>query len=270
MNIIFQKLLFIIIIISVFYINTLKSSDKISDIKVPEGFNRIDVEDQSFASYLRQLNLKPVGSKVKYYDGKDKPSQKVHYRIIDLDIGQKDLQQCADAIIRLRAEYFFSIGDFNSIHFNFTNGDTARYSAWMQGYRPQINKNIVSWLQVEQPQNTYKLFRKYLETVFTYSGSFSLEKELIAVENMEMINIGNVFIQGGFPGHAIIVLDLAKSINDNRIAVLLAQSYMPAQDIHILVNENNTEMSPWYLIGQGDRLYTPEWTFDWVDLYKFK
>ena len=103
-----------------------------------------------------------------------------------------------------------------------------------------------------------------------YSGSYSLKKELHPVEALKLIDIGNVFIQGGFPGHAIIVLDMAKSLNDNQIAILLAQSYMPAQDIHILVNENNHDISPWYIVGQCDKLYTPEWTFDWSDLYEYK
>ena len=140
----------------------------------------------------------------------------------------------------------------------------------MQGLRPHIENNNVSWLQTEQLQNNYILFKEYLETVFMYSGSYSLKKELIPVNNMKMINIGDVFIHGGFPGHAIIVLDMSISKENNQIAVLLAQSYMPAQDIHILVNENNPDMNPWYLVGQGEQLYTPEWTFNWSDLYKFK
>ena len=241
--------------------------EKVLNIMVPDGFSRVQVENKSFALYLRQLNLKPVASKVKYYDGSYKSNQNIHYRIIDISVGKKNLQQCADAIIRLRAEYLYSISDFNSIHFNFTSGDTAKYSDWIQGIRPQVKNNHVSWLLKEQPQNTYKIFKKYLETIFMYSGSYSLKKELLPVEALKLIDIGNVFIQGGFPGHAIIVLDMAKSLNDNQIAILLAQSYMPAQDIHILVNENNHDISPWYIVGQGDKLYTPEWTFDWSDLY---
>lgn len=268
------KLLFGILLIGVFFVKTdgisAETPDKVFNIKVPDGFLRVTVENQSFASYLRQLNLKSIDSKVKYYDGSYKSNQNIHYRIIDIDVGKKNLQQCADAIIRLRAEYLYSVHNYGAIHFNFTSGDTAKYTDWMQGFRPQVENNHVKWMQEKQPYNNYKIFREYLKTVFMYAGSYSLKKELQPVENINMINIGDIFIQGGFPGHAIIVLDMAKSIDGDQITILLAQSYMPAQDIHILVNNNNHEMSPWYLIGQGSKLYTPEWTFNWSDLYKLK
>ena len=50
---------------------------------------------------------------------------------------------------------------------------------------------------------------------------------------------------------------------------LLAQSYMPAQDIHILKSFDNY-ISPWYKLDFGDTLNTPEWTFTRGDLYRFR
>ncbi len=35
----------------------------------PDGFQRKSVDENSFASYLRNLPLKPAGTKVKYYNG---------------------------------------------------------------------------------------------------------------------------------------------------------------------------------------------------------
>jgi hypothetical protein len=268
-NILFLKILFSLIFLNIFIINT-KTADKVMNIKTPERFERTGIDEQNFASYLRQLPLKPEDTKVKYYNGNDKSNQNAHYRIIDLDIGTKNLQQCADAVIRLRAEYLFSIGSFESIHFNFTSGDTAKYADWIRGYRPQLKNNHVSWIKNAGVEQTYANFRKYLDTVFMYSGSYSLKKELSPVIDLQTIEIGNVFIQAGFPGHAIIVVDMVRSIDDDKIAILLAQSYMPAQDIHILVNENDPDLNPWYIVGQNDKLYTPEWIFEWSDLYKFK
>lgn len=271
---IFYNMLFLNIIISLIFLNIFKinakAADKVMHIRTLQHFERTVIQKQSFATYLRQLPLKPEGTKVKYYNGQDKPYQNAHYRIIDLDIGTKNLQQCADAVIRLRAEYLFSIGDFESIHFNFTSGDTAKYINWMQGYRPQVKENHVSWIKNARTGQTYANFRQYLDSVFMYSGSYSLKKELSPVIDLKAIEIGNVFIQGGFPGHAIIVIDMTRSIEDDKIAILLAQGYMPAQDIHILVNDNDPDLSPWYIVGQNDKLYTPEWIFEWSDLYKFK
>ncbi|MBK7945997.1 MAG: hypothetical protein IPJ85_12150 [Flavobacteriales bacterium] len=44
---------------------------------------------------------------------------------------------------------------------------------------------------------------------------------------------------------------------------LLAQSYMPAQDMHIVRNPDSRE-GAWYVL-EGDALRTPEWTFTWGD-----
>jgi hypothetical protein len=103
-----------------------------------------------------------------------------------------------------------------------------------------------------------------------YAGSYSLKKELIQVPDVYQIKIGDVFIQGGFPGHAVIVVDKCVNHQSGEIAVILAQSYMPAQDIHILKNLNNDNSNPWYILKEEEKLYTPEWTFKWNDLFRFK
>ena len=44
-----------------------------------------------------------------YFDGLEKWNRSVYCAVVDMEIGKRDLQQCADAVIRLQAEYLYSI-----------------------------------------------------------------------------------------------------------------------------------------------------------------
>ena len=225
----------------------------------PEGFVRKTSVSNTFANYLQNLPLKPAGSKVKYYDGSLKLND-VYAAVVDQEISNQNLQQCADAILRLRGEYFYSIQAYNQISFYLTNGFKMNYSEWVKGNRIVVNGNNTYWNQTTSPSNTYKDFRKYMEFVFIYAGTLSLANTLVSKE-IQNLSIGDVFIIGGSPGHAVIVVDLAESSTGEKV-FLLAQSYMPAQEIQILKNPTNSELSPWYSASFVEKLVTPEWTFE--------
>jgi hypothetical protein len=229
-------------------------------IRAPQGFERIGVAENSFANYLRQLPLKSHHANVLLYNGCIKENHGIYDAVVDLKIGNKNLHQCADAVIRLRAEYLYRQKRFDKIHFNFTNGFRVDYSEWMKGNRVVVQGLKTYWTHTHSPANTYQDFWDYLEMVFSYAGTLSLAKELESV-NIDDLQIGDVFIQGGSPGHAIIVVDLAINPQNNKKIFLLAQSYMPAQEIQILKNPNNKKLSPWYSADFSDVLETPEWVF---------
>ncbi|MDI9496745.1 MAG: DUF4846 domain-containing protein [Bacillota bacterium] len=230
-----------------------------------EGYVRAEYEDGSFAEFLRNQKLKPYGEKVLYYDGRKKPSNGIYDSVFDVDIGNRDLHQCADAIMLLRAEYLYSLGLYDKISFNFVSGFKAEYRKWMDGYRIRVNGNDAEYYKAAESSNTYEDFRKYMDMVFAYSGTLSLEKELesVSIKNM---NIGDVFIVGGSPGHAVIVVDMAVNSDGEKI-FLLAQSYMPAQQTQILINPMDEDISPWYSLKRKEKLVTPQWTFD-LDMLK--
>ena len=228
----------------------------------PTGFARHQ-PTTGWSEYLRSLPLKPEGSAVLLYDGHKKVNQ-VHAAVIDLDIGTKNLQQCADAVMRLRAEYLYQQKLYDQIHFNFTNGWTCAYSKWSAGYRVKIKGNKTWWEKGASPSYSYESFRKYLDVVFMYAGTYSLARELNSV-NIENLKIGDVFIQGGSPGHAVLVVDVVFNVSTSKKRFLLAQSYMPAQDIHVLYDF--TTKSPWF--EPGDLIETPEWIFYAQDLKRF-
>lgn len=233
----------------------------------PRDFVRQPSGKNSFSYYLRSLPLKPYGSPVFLYDGSRKRNQAAASSVIDLDVGARDLQQCADAVMRLRAEYLWQQKEYDAIQFHFTNGFLAKYTKWRSGQRIRVNGNEVSWTSSRGEDSSYKAFRSYLNMVFAYAGTLSVAKEL-KEQSLSQIEVGNVFIQGGSPGHAIIVVDLVVNPETHEKKILLAQSYMPAQDIHVL--QNPSADSPWYEVSTLEGVFrTPEWSFKGSDLRKF-
>ena len=115
----------------------------------------------------------------------------------------------------------------------------------------------ISWLPKSAIDSTNHLLSKY--------------KILMSKVPYTSLQAGDVFIKGGSPGHAVIVVDVAIHPKTKKKVFLLAQSYMPAQQIHILVNPANRNLSPWYELTDtdSDRLYTPEWTFEKKELKRF-
>lgn len=235
---------------------------------VPANYQRVTSVTGSFADYLQHLQLKPNGTLVQYYNGQEKPN-KVAAAVLDIDVGNKDLQQCADAVMRLRAEFLYKTKQYDALHFNFTNGFKADYTKWRNGFRVAVNSNKVNWVKTTKESISYNSFREYLDKVFTYAGTASLAKELklIALKDMQ---VGDVFIKGGSPGHAVIVVDMALNPKTNKKLFMIAQSYMPAQNIHVLINSNNSALSPWYELDEkATTIETPEWRFSSSELKRF-
>ena len=218
--------------------------ETINAIPPPPGYERILLEQGSFGEWLRAISLKK-DNHVYLYNGSLKKNQSVHFAVLDITVGKKDLQQCADAIIRLRGEYLFDKKRYSEISFSDNNN---------KPYRWEGGSNKIA-------------FTAYLQNVFGWCGSASLQKQLNPVMNLLQIQPGDVFIKGGFPGHAMIVVDVAQNKKGQKV-FMLAQSYMPAQDIHIVKNPAGSD-TPWYTITSIENIITPEWTFDKRSLKKW-
>ena len=243
------------------------AQDKIWRIAPPQGFIR--KEANGFGNYLRNLPLKPIGTKVKLYDGSLKGWQGGAYAVVDMEIGTSDLQQCADAVMRLRAEYLWHEKKYEEIHFNFTNGMRVDYSKWAQGYRIKVNGNNTSWYKATGEDYSYQTFRKYMNQIFMYAGTASLSKELKSI-SLSDLQVGDVFIIGGHPGHAMIVVDMAEDYMGNK-AILVAPSYMAAQDIHVVTNLKDKAKSPWYIINRTTKEFNfPEYHFNSSQIMRFQ
>lgn len=242
--------------------------NKVGEIPPPKGFYRIEQDSLSIGQYLQNLSLKEDNN-VYLYNGELKYNQDAQYAVIDIDFGNRDLQQCADATMRLRAEHLYATGQKDQIQFHFTSGHLASWSVYAKGYRPKILGSDVKWVKTASYDSSYTCFRKYMDLVFSYCGTRSMDKEVEPI-SIHDIRPGDVFHQTGNPyGHAVTVMDVVQDTT-GAIRFLLSQSYMPAQSIHILVNPNDSKMSPWYALEPNQSLTTPEWDFPVNSLKRWK
>ena len=199
------------------------------------------------------------------YKGREIMNQGKHVAIINYDIGNTDLQQCADALMRLRAEYLFSQERFKEIGFHFTSGDYYSWEDYCKGKRPLIRGNKVYFINTRPSDKTHDAFREYLNIVYTYAGTISLTKELKPADSFD---IGTIVITPGSPGHCFIIID--KAINGKEeLLFMLAEGYTPAQSIYVLSNPYNKEISPWYKLEKG-AIHTSSYTFNSYYLKKFE
>jgi hypothetical protein len=224
----------------------IKKDTLVTRFTAPVGYQHVATTPGSFAHWLQNLPLQPAGSHTYTYRGSIAATDAYTAAVVQMSIGSQDLQQCADAVIRLRAEYLYQKKDYPAISFNFTSGFKCDFVHYANGYRYQQNG---TWKLLGKRDYSYNNFLRYLTLVFSYAGTLSLDKELKPVSNAEDMEIGDVFIKGGSPGHCFIVVDMISNRGGQK-QFLLAQSFMPAQNIQILQQNG----SPWFNLSKPARI----------------
>jgi hypothetical protein len=231
----------------------------IGEIPAPEGTIRVPVTNNAFGSWLRQLELRK-DNRVYLHNNILKADQSKHFAVIDISTGKKDLQQCADAIMRLRAEFFYEKEHYDSIRFYSSRNMALNFSAYIKGYRYYLSgEQLLPRYVSDAKCKNRKCFMQYLETVFAFSGTYNLFDQLKQRPVMGM-QIGDVLIAPGSPGHAMIVVDMAADRSTGKKYYMLAQGYMPAQDMHIVLNPKE-KYSPWFELDNAADISTPYWKF---------
>jgi len=214
----------------------------------PAGF--IAVEHDAFADWIGELALKAPDEPVRTFRGDEVGHDA---RVIAFPMVKGDLQQCADNAIRVRAEYLKETG--GEISFHATSGDPMPWKRWQAGERPYESGNRLKW-----KAGTSGGWDAYLAKVFMWAGTMSLKFDTDSVSDPRP---GDVLVKPGSPGHAIVLLDVAKKGDET--LVLVGEGYMPAQDFHVELGpksgwwpyDDGVELDHWSLPASGLRRWKP-------------
>ena len=229
----------------------------------PAGFTRVDLEPDSFGAWLRRIPLTKPDTPVLSYDGRViLPSGHRNLAAVTtLDTGKRDLQQCADAIMRLHAEWLWHRGRAAEASYP-TGAGPIPWSRYLAGAYPRAKGNTFEWGQGRARSNSHKTYRAYSDVVASWANTVSLARTASKPDRAE-VRPGDFFILPGGPGHTVLILDLAKSAAGRQLA-LLGQSFMPAQNFQVLRPSRD---GPWFELDPEHGVDTPFWErFPWSSL----
>ncbi len=210
-----------------------------------------------WGEWLRARELRPVGTPVHSYAGDVIPMPAA--RVVDLPLVPGDLQQCADSILRLRATWERETG--HSPAFHYTSGYLSAWADWAAGARPRVSGSKVTKGSGGRKGTDDANFSAWLADLFMYAGTYSLAKEVKAV-TPDAVAPGDVLVAPGSPGHAVLVLDVAR--NADRAWVLVGQGFMPAMDFHVIAGPDHG----WFPVS-GDLLPSEPIALPWRSLGRF-
>lgn len=251
------------------YVNENGSTVK-ERISAPDNFKWVNEKSGSFGEFLQNMKLKESGARILDYTGSPIYDQSNHVAVVDKEIGTKDLQQCADAIIRLRSDYLWEQGRFDEIKYHFTSGDLFSWDQYRQGIRPIVTQsNLVSFERTANPDDSFEAYRKYLDIIYMYAGTISLHRETRPVRNISELKTGDILVLPGSPGHAVIIVGTSVNQNGKKL-FLVAEGYTPAQSIHIVTNPYEPKISPWYSLNLDGIVKTARFHFSEPNFRSFE
>lgn len=246
------------------YIN--EEGQKISTrFNAPEGFTKVEVEEGSFAEYLRNLPLKPYTDCALLWDKTINDSAPWH-GVIKQDICDQNTQQCVDTVIRLWAEYLFANERYEEISFDFFTTPVFHcdFVTWASGQRVKIVNNKPIWYENENVQKddySYENLTKYLEYVYMYANTNSYKMQTTKI-SYDDLSIGDMIIAvsselnkanpdlGASLGHAMIIVDMAVNAEGEKV-YLIAEGNTPATQPYIISSDKNGYGGIWVKMKDG-------------------
>lgn len=224
----------------------------------PAGFARVSVPPGGFGAWLRGLPLRTDRTLVLAFNGR--PLLRPSAAVSTLDVSPRDLQQCADSVLRLHAEYLWAENKALKAAYHFTSGDRSAYADWVKGERFVVDGSKVKRVRRGAGAHDRAQFRAWLDHLFRYAGTRSLALDSDAVGGRP-IEAGDFFVSPGSPGHAVLVLDVATDAAGRR-AALIGQGFMPAEDFHVLQSLGPRVLDEvWFLLPDDTEptITTPSW-----------
>jgi hypothetical protein len=218
----------------------------------PDGYSRLEIAD-AFGAHVRELPLLPASAPVLAHDGRTLPGHAA--RVIDLPMVPGDLQQCADSLLRVRAEWLEAQG--LPVTFHATSGDEMPWARWQAGERPYEVGGKLQW-----KPGTSGGWESYLARVFTWAGTRSLQYDTVPADAPRP---GDLLVAPGSPGHAVLLLDVARrdGPGGEELVVLVGEGFMPAQSFHVELGP----LSGWWPYRDGVTL--PHWDLPASGLRRF-
>lgn len=234
-------------------------------IPTPPGWERIPAPPGSFAAWLRELPLAAPGTPVKDWRGDEVYGGDDEYvkAVIAIDVGRSNLQQSADVVVRLHAEWQWSLGRRDQEYVSATK-DPLPYARYAEGKRTLAQGPHLYWVKQRDPNdvNDYDAFRDFLDAAFLWinSPALRMQSEPVAADALMP---GDFFVRRDKSGHTVVVLDVVTRANGERLA-LLGQGIAPAMNPHVLRPGRGTA---WFSLRPPEPLLTPYTKeFAWEEL----
>jgi len=236
-------------------------------IPMPRGYHEVAVRPGSFGEWLRYIAVAPPGTPVRDVGGK-RLRMASRYAKAVLAIDPREMQECADVVIRLRAEYLRQAGEPDKLVFPLTSGGSISWPRWIAGERPRLAGDRIVFGRTSERGDSREQFDDFLTSAFTWCGTISLARDGRSV-SPEDIQPGDFVSRPspGSTGHAMLIADVVEDDAGHHLA-LMVQGAMPAQTPHVALGH---VLGAWVVVDPAGALEVPGWRpFEWTLLRRFR
>jgi len=238
---------------------------------VPDGFFRPPFPTESYQTYLQSIAIKTADAKVMKFNGYEKKFI-CYVAVVEEELMDEDIMHGEHYAQKLRAQYLYNHSKYELIRFSYDDNRSISYQEWMDGMRFVWQDSIFVLDSISAPASGDIVFKKFMKELYSNSTSLGLNSDTYVLP-IDQLSIGDVFIQPQdlySPGHAVLILDMAVDPLTGEKLVLLGQGYTPAQNMHILANPFDEDISPWYRVKEDEPFFaTAQWTFRMKHLRRF-